>query len=899
MRRLPPYGFSILVLALLFTQAALSQFLTDPQPGEVWREYSRVLTGDKPPRVTDPNATNATARTYLPNPVNSLTLGSMSNVVRAEFVASIWGGHVGTTGKKFRFNGGPWITIPEMGTANGIPAGTSGQCYMQQLTYVISFPSGYLNPANSYALKQGTNTFEGTSGGQTCYNFNWGQWMWYEVMVRVYHSPGATPHATGTVSSPGNNATIGENPTIAATTSGSATQVDFLAYYDGIDTDGDGVFLHYHHAYHRTKTETAMLLKQHVGSDNAAPFAVTWNTNLVPNQASHSIKFKARIKDNTNTWYMTPEVTGVSLQRSSSYVRMYKTTNMPERAWVRSGRTTKTVNFTIPSGDNLANASSVTLVVPTWNGDDVSERPLSWMKVNSYTLPYFGQDHYYSLDFLTIPKTALVQGTNSFTIYSSTIEHGIELLWPGPMVVIRYGGNPVNLPPSITQQPLPQTVSVGQSATFSVQATGTAPLAYQWQKNGQNVSGATSASYTTPPVTTSDNGATFRCVVSNPYGTSTSNSAVLTVGSGNLPPTISQQPQSQTVGVSQTATFSVGVTGTAPFTYQWQKNGANISGANAASYTTPPATLNDNGATFRCIVTNSFGNATSNNATLTVTSTPPAGNLVQNPGFESGTAPWRFFTDGVGTLASVTPGFAGLRAGRVVIATPGSNVQLYQTGFSLQAGARYRLTFSAYSSTGHDLSVSIHRNSSPFTNYGLSNVVFNLTTGYQTFTREFTAGGFTGTTTDTRLRFWLAPYDAAGDQYFFDEVKLERISTTTDDPAFTSEPEPREYGLPGEGGIAEEFSLTANYPNPFNPSTTISFSLPEAAEVRLAVYNTLGQEVAVLADGSLGAGWHSVVWDASRSAGAPVSSGVYFYRMTASGISGKTFSSMQKMVLMK
>src|SRR5438094_1557466 len=83
--------------------------------------------------------------------------------------------------------------------------------------------------------------------------------------------------------------------------------------------------------------------------------------------------------------------------------------------------------------------------------------------------------------------------------------------------------------PAITAQPVSQTVTAGQTATFSVAASGTAPLSYQWQKNGANISGATSGSYTTPATTSSDNGTTFDVVVSNSAGTVTSNTATLTV----------------------------------------------------------------------------------------------------------------------------------------------------------------------------------------------------------------------------------------------------------------------------------------------------------------------------------------------------------------------------------
>src|SRR5207253_2345910 len=174
----------------------------------------------------------------------------------------------------------------------------------------------------------------------------------------------------------------------------------------------------------------------------------------------------------------------------------------------------------------------------------------------------------------------------------------------------------VNVPPSITTQPASQTVTTGQTRTFSVTATGTAPLNYQWRKKGAALSGAASSSYTTPATTSSDTGAQFTVVVSNSAGSATSSAATLTV---NVPPSITTQPASQTVTTGQTATFSVTATGTAPLNYQWRKNGAAISGATSSSYTTPATTSSDTGAQFTVVVTNSAGNVTSSAATLTVT----------------------------------------------------------------------------------------------------------------------------------------------------------------------------------------------------------------------------------------------------------------------------------------
>jgi hypothetical protein len=178
--------------------------------------------------------------------------------------------------------------------------------------------------------------------------------------------------------------------------------------------------------------------------------------------------------------------------------------------------------------------------------------------------------------------------------------------------------NAAAVAPTITMQPANQSVTAGQTATFSVTATGTAPLTYQWQKNSANITGATAATYTTPATVSGDNGAQFDVVVSNSAGSKTSNTATLTVNAAAVAPTITTQPANQTVTVGQTATFSVTATGTAPLTYQWQKNATAISGATAASYTTPATVLADSGAQFSVTVSNAVGNTPSNSATLTV-----------------------------------------------------------------------------------------------------------------------------------------------------------------------------------------------------------------------------------------------------------------------------------------
>jgi hypothetical protein len=170
--------------------------------------------------------------------------------------------------------------------------------------------------------------------------------------------------------------------------------------------------------------------------------------------------------------------------------------------------------------------------------------------------------------------------------------------------------------PAITTQPTARRVNPGDATTFSVVASGTAPIAYKWCKNGAPISGATSASYLIDPVSAGD-AATYSVVVSNPFGTVASAGAALAV---NLAPSITTQPVSLAVTVGQGAKFAVVATGNPSPTYQWRKNGVVVA-TGSASYTIPSVALGHAGS-YAVVVTNAVGSVTSDNATLTVNPVP-------------------------------------------------------------------------------------------------------------------------------------------------------------------------------------------------------------------------------------------------------------------------------------
>lgn len=275
---------------------------------------------------------------------------------------------------------------------------------------------------------------------------------------------------------------------------------------------------------------------------------------------------------------------------------------------------------------------------------------------------------------------------------------------------------------------------------------------------------------------------------------------------------------------------------------------------------------------------------------ITVFTPPPVTNLLLNGGFESGTTNWTFQTNGAGTFAAITPGTVGAKAGQISITTQGTTVQLYQQNITLTSGNNYRLSFKAKSTTGHDIQASVFKHGAPFTPYGLTNQFFNLTNAWADYSVDFLASGFAGTATDARLRLWLAPYDAAGDVYQFDDVKIELLPAPSASAISNSQSELHNP----QSTLPTEFTLAQNFPNPFNPSTTIIYTLPVDARVTLEVYDVLGQRVAELVDGVVAAGYHNETFDAST-----LSSGLYLYRLTAVGTDGVLFSKTEKMLLTK
>ncbi len=189
--------------------------------------------------------------------------------------------------------------------------------------------------------------------------------------------------------------------------------------------------------------------------------------------------------------------------------------------------------------------------------------------------------------------------------------------------------------PVITAQPQGQVILPGLNATFTVTATGTAPLRYQWRLNGSTLGAETNATLVVSNASSASDGR-YSVVVVNSGGFVISADATLVVAS---PPTITAQPASQTAPYLGAASFFVGVIGPAPISYQWRRNAGAIPGATSASFVLAPLALSDD-ADYTVVVANGYGAVTSAIARLTVVTsvaiTQQPTNVVVNPG-SSGT----------------------------------------------------------------------------------------------------------------------------------------------------------------------------------------------------------------------------------------------------------------------
>lgn len=394
-----------------------------------------------------------------------------------------------------------------------------------------------------------------------------------------------------------------------------------------------------------------------------SPDGVTWTNRsfTAPNFTSvryYAGQFIATI-NSSQSYYVSTDGINWAGRTTGSFDAVFDTAQVNATSVVAVGALGTILTAGVPE---LAGPVSVTVTAP--QSAELRVLGANSPSVVSYQWKKNGTD----IPGATAPvlafATTATTDTGSYTVVAT------NLLGSTTSTAATLTVNAAPVAPAITTAPVAQTVNAGANVTFSVAATGTAPITFQWKKDTVDVPGATQATLTLSGVQFADAG-NYSVVLTNPIGTTVSTPVALVVNAA--PPTVATPPAAQTVNAGANASLFVVVSGTAPFTYQWKKGGLDIPGATGSSLAFAPAALADTGS-YTVVVTNAGGSTTSAAATLTVNAVGPT--IASQPASQTVTAP----ATATFTVAAngTTPLAYQWRLGGVDI--PGANAAIYTTG---------------------------------------------------------------------------------------------------------------------------------------------------------------------------------------------------------------------------
>lgn len=388
--------------------------------GAVFKEYSYVgeHIRELDPGVSHPLALELYRKMrHKPRDPQYLEIDDLDQAIYAELIPEFWGGHIGTTGQCFMVNGKGWIPLPQ-------PLDTPGPVEWYHRT-VLGIPRQF--PVEW--LREGVNEIRFTAGPQSKYNFNWGWYFLYAFTIRIYYTPNRLstvdriPAPLRIIQENGET-WFKDNPVFTLKSTDEAQgliQVDLIGNYYGFDYQGINRFQGWHYAYEKGK------LSRHIGSGEGPNYSLTWDTRLLPDQTG-PVRIIPRYRY-TNGFYCMGEVAEFWQHRRDKKLNMYPALSLPERFSVRAGQL-KSCTFYLP--ELSATMQKAFIIIPSWSGSHCEEIRIN----NTVIAGPLGKEHDYSFDEVDIPLESLKQGENTFTIYSTTEHHGIEINLPGPALFI-------------------------------------------------------------------------------------------------------------------------------------------------------------------------------------------------------------------------------------------------------------------------------------------------------------------------------------------------------------------------------------------------------------------------------------------------------------------------------
>ncbi len=335
----------------------------------------------------------------------------------AELYLELWGGHPGTANKRFTVNGRSTYKIPEVGTEQGHCTHQYPRIKLKRTDLV----SGY--NAIQFACDQGKSF--------------WGHFIVDNACLRI-ELPRSHPDlakAGLTDFDPRVDVFPGPGPetfTISLQADASEVakiaRVDYWGFYEGYDENGDGVFRDWH-GFTKNRLPTG-----HLGSAFEPPFRLHWDLAMLPAQRDMAVRATITLKDRPNLTYETAAVTKLVHQVGGAQVRMYGVSDKPVPFWSRAGKA-RTAKLELDLDPSRIERAELHTVV--WDGGRGSVADYFTLNGRAFPVAAEGK-HDVIYTVLPVPPDLLRRGRNEIRLLSDTEHHGIEILEPGPTLVVRY-----------------------------------------------------------------------------------------------------------------------------------------------------------------------------------------------------------------------------------------------------------------------------------------------------------------------------------------------------------------------------------------------------------------------------------------------------------------------------
>lgn len=336
----------------------------------------------------------------------------------AALYLELWGGHPGGANKRVTINGRSTHPIPEVGTADG-------HCTHQYPLIPLKL-SDLVNGYNAlqFALDQGTAF--------------WGHFIVDEAALRLTLTNGHPAVANAGLANfsarveavPATPASeqITLHLSVAGVEPAAIASVEFQARCFGYDENGDGQWEDWH-GFTKRRLPVAGL-----GVATNAPFAVAWETRMLPSQSDMAARAWVRFKADTNLVYETAALTGLRTpDRPQTRVTMYPIRNLPPHFWSRAGRLKEAV---IQLDEDPAGIEAAELHTVVWDGGAGTVKDC--FKLNGAPFRVAGGGRHDTIyTRLPVDPKLLRRGANKIELLSDTEHHGIEVLKPGPALIVR------------------------------------------------------------------------------------------------------------------------------------------------------------------------------------------------------------------------------------------------------------------------------------------------------------------------------------------------------------------------------------------------------------------------------------------------------------------------------